>query len=251
MITNLSETDCRARAIADNIARVRGQIASALHRAGRQENAVTLCAVTKTRPVSDCLATIAAGVSDLGENYVQEAREKIPALRAALPPGENMTCHLVGHLQTNKIKYAVAFADVFQTVDSEDCLRGIAKSRQKLYNVATIGDNGFQTARVLIEINLSGSAGRAGIAPETALDFATMAHEIPGITLCGFMGMAPQTESPDAARPYFARLKKLFDALPAENARILSMGMSGDYEAAIAEGATLVRIGTAIFGQRD
>jgi len=241
----------RDREIADNIARVRERIADALHRTGREQNAVTLCAVTKTRPVSDCLAAIAAGVSDLGENYVQEAREKIPAVRAALPPGQSLTCHLVGHLQTNKIKYAVHFADIFQTVDSAECLRGIAKEAQKLYNDATIDNGGFQTVQVLVEINLAGSEGRAGIAPEAADDFVEIARETPGIALCGFMGMAPATQSPDEARPYFARLKKMWDNLPTENRRILSMGMSGDYEVAIAEGATLVRIGTAIFGARQ
>ncbi|MBC8140245.1 MAG: YggS family pyridoxal phosphate-dependent enzyme [Armatimonadetes bacterium] len=245
---NLTE---RNREIADNIARVRERIAGALHRAGREQNAVTLCAVTKTRPVSDCLAAIAAGVSDLGENYVQEAREKIPAVRAALPSHQSLTCHLVGRLQTNKIKYAVHFADVFQTVDSIECLRGIAKEAQKLYNVATITNGGFQTVQILVEINLAGSEGRAGIAPETAIDFAEIARETPGIALCGYMGMAPATQSADEARPYFASLKKLWDELPPENRRILSMGMSGDYEAAIAEGATLVRIGTALFGARN
>lgn len=240
----------RDREITGNIARVRERIAGALQDIGREQNAVTLCAVTKTRPVSDCLAAIAAGVSDLGENYVQEAREKIPAVRAALAPDQTLTCHLVGHLQTNKIKYAVHFADVFQTVDSAECLRGIAKEAQKLYNDATIRKCGFQMVQVLVEINLAGSAGRTGIAPESASDFVAMARETPGIALRGLMGMAPATDTPDEARPYFARLKKLWDELPPENRHVLSMGMSGDYEAAIGEGATLVRIGTAIFGAR-
>ena len=250
MQNTLDATNSRSREIADNIARIREQIAHAAASAGREENAVTLCAVTKTRPVSDCLAAVSAGVHDLGENYVQEAREKIPAVRAALPSDAAITCHLIGHLQTNKIKYAVQFADIFQTVDSEECLQGIAKSAQKLYNVATIERAGFQTTRVLVEVNLSGSGARAGISPESALEFALKAREIPGITLNGFMGMAPYTENGNDARPYFARLKKLFDALPTENRRILSMGMSGDFQAAIQEGATLVRIGTAIFGRR-
>lgn len=245
------ETDHRAREIFDNIERVREQIAVAAESVGRKQNDITLCAVTKTRPVSDCLAAIAACVTDLGENYVQEAREKIPAVRAALPGNKPFKCHLIGHLQTNKIKYAIQFTNVFQTVDSEECLQGIAKSAQKLYNVATIDEASFQTAQVLIEVNLAGSAIRAGFSPESALEFALKARETPGIHLCGFMGMAPYTENSDAAKPYFAQLKKLFDALPAENRQILSMGMSGDFQAAIQEGATLVRIGTAIFGRRD
>ncbi|MBC7806198.1 MAG: YggS family pyridoxal phosphate-dependent enzyme [Akkermansiaceae bacterium] len=244
-------TEQRAREISDNIRRVREQIAVAAERAGQQENAITLCAVTKTRPVSDCLAAVSAGVSNLGENYVQEAREKIPAIRAALPDRSPITCHLIGHLQTNKIKHAVHFTNVFQTVDSEECLQGIAKSIQKLYNGATTDQASFQTARVLIEVNLAGSESRAGIAPESAIEFALKAREIPGILLSGFMGMAPYVEKADEARPYFARLKKFFDALPTENRQILSMGMSGDFQAAIQEGATLVRIGTAIFGRRE
>jgi pyridoxal phosphate enzyme (YggS family) len=240
----------RASEISDNIQRLREQIAGAADRAGREKNAITLCAVTKTRPLSDCLAAVSAGVTNLGENYVQEAREKIPAIRAALPTDRSITCHLIGHLQTNKIKYAVPFTNLFQTVDSEECLQGIAKSAQKLYNVATIDQAGIQTAQVLVEVNLAGSEGRAGVSPESAVEFALKARDTPGVTLLGFMGMAPYTENGDEARPYFARLKKLFDALPVENRQILSMGMSGDFEAAIREGATLVRIGTAIFGRR-
>ncbi len=251
MTDTFIETDERAREISDNVARVREQIARATERSGREENAVTLCAVTKTRPVRDCLAAVQAGIQDVGENYVQEAREKIPALRSLLPDNVSLKCHLIGHLQTNKIKYAVRFADIFQTVDSEECLQGIAKSTQKLYNDANIVTGNFQQARVLIEINLSGDAGRAGVSPEHALDLVGQAQKMQGVALCGLMGMAPAVENSDAARPYFARLKTLFDALPSANRQILSMGMSGDFQAAIQEGATLVRIGTAIFGARN
>ncbi|MBC8134447.1 MAG: YggS family pyridoxal phosphate-dependent enzyme [Fibrella sp.] len=245
------ETGHRAREILDNIKRIRDEIAIHASSVGRKENAITLCAVTKTRPVTDCLSAIHAGVTDLGENYVQEAREKMPAVRAALSGSTPVTCHLIGHLQTNKIKYAVHFTDVFQTVDSEECLQGIAKSAQKLYNVATIDQASFQTTRVLIEVNLAESEIRAGIPPESAIEFALKARETPGIALSGFMGIAPYGEDAETARPYFARLKKLFDALPEQNRQILSMGMSGDFQVAIQEGATLVRIGTAIFGKRD
>lgn len=244
------QTDRRAREIFDNVQRVRERIAIAAASVGREENAITLCAVTKTRPVSDCLAVLSAGVSDIGENYVQEAREKIPALRAATPAYNSFNSHLIGHLQTNKIKYAVHFTDVFQTVDSEECLQGIAKSVQKLYNGENISEASFQKARVLIEVNLAESESRAGVSWNAAMEFALRARETPGISLDGLMGMAPSVETPDDARDYFARLKQLFDALPAENRRILSMGMSGDFQAAIQEGATLVRIGTAIFGAR-
>lgn len=250
MTDTFDETEHRHREIFDNIQCVRERIAHAAATVGQKENAVTLCAVTKTRPVSDCLAAIAAGVTDLGENYVQEAREKIPALRAALADDARFHCHLIGHLQTNKIKYAVQFTDIFQTVDSEECLQGIAKSMQKLYNVANNNTAGFQPARILIEVNLAGSEARAGVSPESAIEFALKARETPGVTLNGLMGMAPTVDTPDQARPYFARLKKLFDGLPVENRQILSMGMSGDFQAAIQEGATLVRIGTAIFGVR-
>lgn len=250
-MTDFTHTsDERAREIADNIARVRERLARAAEAASRLPNEITLCAVTKTRPVSDCLAAVAAGVTDLGENYVQEAREKIPAVRAAL--GETaITCHLIGHLQTNKIKYAAHFTDVFQTVDSQECLQGIAKMRQKLYNGANDRGKSVSQARVLIEVNLSNDPNRAGISVQSALAFAEIARTTEGIALCGFMGMAPVVENPDDARPHFSRLRKLFDFLPAANRQILSMGMSGDFEAAISEGATLVRVGTAIFGTRS
>lgn len=251
MTDDFPEEKRRTREISDNIARLRERITAAALQAGRGENAVTLCAVTKTRPVSDCLAAVAAGVADLGENYVQEAREKIPAVRALLPESFSLICHLIGNLQTNKIKYAVHFADIFETVDSKECLQGIAKSMQKLYNGENPAMPGSGSARVLIEVNLAGGDGRAGVSPDAALDLALSAREMPGIQLSGFMGIAPPTSTGDEARPYFARLKGLFDALPSENRQILSMGMSGDFEAAIREGATLVRIGTAIFGARS
>jgi len=237
------ETSTRKRQIAENIAQVRERIARVATAAGRKENDITLCAVTKTRPVADVLAAVAAGVQDIGENYVQEAREKIPAVRAALSPETPLRCHLIGHLQTNKVKYVIEFAQVIHSVDSEDLLQEIAKRVQKLYNVAT-------RISVLIEVNLTGDPGRAGIVPEETPDLVARANAIPMIALSGLMGMAPPVAHPDDARPYFARLKRLFDALPSENRQILSMGMSGDFEAAITEGATLIRVGTAIFGQR-
>ena len=239
----------RPREIAENIARVQERIAAACARAARPFNAVTLCAVTKTRPVEDVLAAIAAGVCDIGENYVQEARDKIPAVRAQRA-GADFTCHLIGHLQTNKVKYAVRFADVLQTVDSKECLQEIAKCIQKLYNTGDGQEQSARSLRILIEVNLSGSAGRAGVAPEAALELAGTARETPGVTLAGLMGIAPEWGGEDTARPHFARLREIFEQLPPENRQILSMGMSGDFAAAIAEGATLLRIGTAIFGAR-
>lgn len=237
------ETRIRDQEIAENIAHVRERIARAAEVAGRDVNAITLCAVTKTRPVADVLSVVRAGVYDIGENYVQEAREKVPAVRAALPEETPLNCHLIGHLQTNKVKYAIEFAQIIHSVDSEDLLQAIAKRVQKLYN-------GETKLKVLIEVNLSGGEMRSGISPETTLELVQRATEMPEITLCGLMGMAPPVSHSEQARPYFARLRQLFETLPSANRHLLSMGMSGDFEAAIAEGATLVRIGTAIFGAR-
>ncbi len=214
--------------IADNIARVREKIAKASARAGRSPDEVTLVAVTKKKPPSAVLDALAAGVTDVGENYVQEAEEK----RGQVLGG---SWHLLGHLQSNKAKLAVSLFDLIQSVDSMRL--AAALSRQGAKNPQAI----------LLQVHLGDEETKTGLPPEKTLDAAAEIAALPNLSLQGLMGIAPNGTDP---RPYFQELKRLFDQLPAANRQILSMGMSGDFGTAIEEGATLVRVGTAIFGAR-
>jgi len=208
--------------------------------AGRTAGEVRLVAVSKTFPVAAVREAIAAGVSDIGENYIQEAREKFEALQ-----GNPVAWHFIGHLQTNKAKYAVRMFDLIHTVDSyrlaleiNRCARNINKAQA-----------------VLIQVNVAGEASKSGVAPEEALPLIRRAAALENIAVKGLMALPPYFNAPEKVRPFFAALRQLRDRIDA--ARIaniamqeLSMGMTGDFEAAIAEGATLVRIGTALFGDR-
>ena len=214
--------------IADNIARVRQQIAQAAARAGRSPEEITLVAVTKKKPASAVLDALAAGVTAVGENYVQEAEEK----RGQVPGG---SWHLLGHLQSNKAKLAVSLFDLIQSVDSMRLAAALSRQAEG------------KPQAILLQVHLGDEETKTGLPPETALDAAAEIAALPNLSLHGLMGIAPNNTDP---RPYFQSLKRLFDQLPAVNRQILSMGMSGDFEAAIEEGATLVRVGTAIFGAR-
>ena len=214
--------------IADNIARVRGQIAEAAGRAGRSPEEITLVAVTKKKPAGAVKEALAAGVKAVGENYVQEAEEK----RRAVSGGD---WHLLGHLQSNKARLAVSLFDVIESIDSVKLAAAIGKHSLDMPQA------------VLVQVHLGEEETKTGFAPEAALEAATEIAALPNIALRGLMGIAPSGTDP---RRYFQQLKRLFDALPAGNREILSMGMSGDFEAAIEEGATSVRVGTAIFGAR-
>ncbi len=181
-------------------------------------------------------AAWAAGVREFGENYVQEARDKC----AQLSDLSELRWHLIGSLQSNKARLAVSLFEMVQTVDRLSLAQALSRAaveRQKELSV-------------LVEVNLAGSANRAGVAEAEALALCEQVSALPNLRLCGFMGMAPLCADVEATRPHFARLRQLFEGLPDSKRQVLSMGMSGDFEAAIAEGATLVRIGTALFGQR-
>jgi pyridoxal phosphate enzyme (YggS family) len=225
--------------IAGNVVHVRDRIAAAALRAGRSPDLVRLIAVTKTVAPAQIGAALRAGVTDFGESYMQEAMAKIPAVEAesgALQP----TWHFIGHLQSNKAKYSVQHFFLIHSVDNYHLAQEIGKQASKR----------GKTQAVLVEVNLSGAEQRAGVLIESALDLAAQVAEVPGVALRGLMGIAPQTESAEGARPHFRRLRALWDQLPEANRTVLSMGMSGDFEVAIEEGATHVRIGTALFGQR-
>lgn len=215
--------------IAENIDAVREQIAGAAGKAGRQPGDITLVAVSKKKPADAVIEAWEAGLTDFGENYVQEAAEK----RAVTDRGK---WHMMGHLQSNKAALAVSVFDLIQSVDSVKL--AAALGRQAL----------GQPQEILMQVHLGTEETKTGVPPEMAPETAAEIAAIPNLTLRGLMGIAPNGVDP---RPYFQQLKRLFEQLPAENRSILSMGMSSDFAVAIEEGATLVRVGTAIFGARS
>ena len=217
--------------IADNAAQVRDRIASAAKRAGRLPEDITLAAVSKRQPAEAITEALAAGLTQFGENYVQEAAEK----RSLVTGGH---WHLIGHLQSNKSKQAVALFDLIQSVDSVKLAREIG--RQALA--------AGKTQAILLQVHLGDEDTKTGVSPEAALDTAAEMVEINGLALRGLMGVPPLAVDP---RPYFVQLRTLFEQMPPDTRQTLSLGMSGDYVTAIEEGATLVRVGTAIFGARQ
>jgi pyridoxal phosphate enzyme (YggS family) len=220
-------------ALGERLAAVRARIASAARRAGRDPAAVRLIAATKTVAAPRVAEIVALGVRDLGENRVQEAVGKA----AGLPP--DVRWHLIGHLQTNKAARAASLFDVVHSVDSERVAEALSARRPE--EMAPL--------EVLIEVELTGIAGHTGLAPERLAEVASM----PRLRLQGLMTMAPWVSELEAARPTFARLRTLRDELEQRLGRQLpelSMGMSNDFEVAVEEGATMVRTGTALFGER-
>lgn len=228
--------------IADNVARVHERVAAACARAGRPAESVRLMAVSKTFPASAVREAHAAGMRLFGENRVQEFAEKAAELRDL-----DAEFHLIGHLQSNKSGKA---AELFHAVDSVDTVK-LARRLD-----ADAGRQGKRLA-VLLEINIGGESAKSGFgAEDPALEeLLQAAPELENIEVRGLMAIPPHTEDPEGARPYFGRLRKLHEKigarkLPAVKMEELSMGMSHDFEVAIAEGSTCVRVGTAIFGAR-
>lgn len=217
--------------IADNFRSVNERIAGAASRAGREFSDITLVAVSKKQSVAAIMEVLSAGATDIGENYVQEAADKRESVLSA-------RWHLLGHLQSNKAKVAVALFDLVQSVDSLKLARALGAQAQA----------SGKDQKILLQVHLGDEETKFGLLPETVADSAAEIAELPGVTLQGLMGIAPNGVE---ARPYFQQLRAIFEALPAKNAQILSMGMTGDFESAIEEGATLIRIGTAIFGPRS
>jgi len=229
-----------AETIQGRLKRVKDRIAKAALGCGRDPKAVKLVAVSKTVPVDRVWAAISAGVTDLGENYVQEAREKIEALGR-----ETVSWHFIGHLQSNKAKYAVKLFDLIHSVDSLKLAKEVDRRARAVGKVQ----------KVLVQVNISGEATKSGIETEQAVALVHQMAHLNNLSICGLMTMPPYFNAPEKVRPYFRALKDLHDLIRTEAIRNvsmaeLSMGMTGDFEAAIQEGATLVRIGTAIFGER-
>ena len=223
--------------VLSNLRDVRDRIAAAAARSGRPADAVRLVAVTKTVDVEVIRTLLDAGQRDLGENRPQQFRD-----RAATMAGLDIRWHMIGHLQRNKVKYVVPTAAMIHSVDSLDLAEDLSRRAEGL---------GLR-ARCLIEVNVSGEASKEGVPPAEAMDLGPAVAELPGLELAGLMTMAPIVDDPEATRPVFAALRELGDrlnragGLPAPLTE-LSMGMTQDYEVAIEEGATLVRVGTALF----
>ena len=226
--------------IADRLAEVQARIARAARSAGRDPASVTLVAVSKTFPLPAIREAYAAGHRTFGENRVQEALDKISAL-SDLP----IEWHLLGHLQSNKAKKAAPAFATIQSVDSVDLLRKIDAAA---YEAA-------RTPAVLIQVDLAGESTKFGVPPAGVPKLVEAAAECRAARLTGLMTLPPPPDIPEDARPWFRRMRELRDGwvaagIPAGMLRELSMGMSGDFEVAVEEGATLVRVGTAIFGER-
>jgi len=229
--------------IAKNIAQVRERIAAAARRAGRNPDEITLMGVTKTFPAERIREGYAAGLRVFGENRVQEFAGKADALRDL----RDVEWHLIGHLQTNKTAKA---AELFDAVDSVDSVR----MAEKLNAFAAGAD---KTLSVLIEINVGGERAKSGVAPgsDELEQILQSAPRWGSLKICGLMSVPPYTEDPEGSRGYFRQIRQIRDsiaarALPTIGTAVLSMGMSHDFEVAIEEGATCVRVGTAIFGER-
>ena len=224
--------------IGERAVHVLGRVARAAAKCGRKGEDVRLVAVGKTQPAEFIGEALEAGLAVFGENYVKEAERKI----RAFPQAE---WHLIGKLQRNKVKKAVSLFSWIQTVDSLGLLGEISRRAEEAGKVMP----------VLVEVNLAGEKSKAGVDPEELAELIEAAPGLPGITLRGLMAIPPWTEDPEESRPYFVRLRgMLSDFVSRGGAELkmteLSMGMSNDFEAAIEEGATMVRVGTAIFGSR-
>jgi pyridoxal phosphate enzyme (YggS family) len=238
--------------IAENLAEVRGRIAEAARRAGRSAAEITLVAVSKTFPADRIREAWDAGQRDFGENKVQEGLQKIADTADIVDKGASVEqgprWHLIGHLQSNKARKAGAVFSVIQSVDSLELL-------SRLDGAADDRPAGSPPLEVLVQVDLAGEATKFGAEPGEATGIVRAALDAKAVTLAGLMLMPPWNDDQEKTRPWFARIRKFRDRLidegiHAASLRHLSMGMSHDYEAAIEEGATIVRVGTAIFGRR-
>lgn len=226
--------------VAENILKIREKIAAAARRAGRHPGEIRLMAVTKTVPDDRVREAISAGVDLLGENYVQEARGKIEKLGRVVP------WHFTGHLQTNKAKYAVSLFEMIHSVDRIELASELNRRAEAAGRVLP----------VLIEVNIGGEESKSGVAFPAAKELIRQAAKLSSLRIKGLMTMPPWQADPEEVRPCFIALRRLKEEVTEENignVRLeeLSMGMSGDFEAAVEEGATIVRIGRGIFGERQ
>jgi pyridoxal phosphate enzyme (YggS family) len=225
--------------IESNLQEIQGRISSAARAAGRDPASVALVAVSKTRPADEVIQAFRSGQTIFGENYVQELVSK-----AAEVP-ETVQWHFIGHLQSNKVKYIAGLVALIHSVDRLSLAQEISRQYGKL----------GRCCDVLLQVNISGELTKSGTTEAETLQLARDVSLLPHVRVKGLMTMPPFFDDPEAARPFFAALHRLSQIIAAENIpgvimEELSMGMSGDFEAAIQEGATLVRVGTSIFGTR-
>ena len=226
--------------ISDNLRLVEENIAAACKRAGRRREEVKLIAVSKTHPVEAIKEAVRYGIRSFGENKVQELKEKMETL------GDELDWHLIGHLQTNKVKYVVGKVSLIHSLESIRLAEALEKEAVKR---GVIVD-------VLVEVNIAGEDTKFGVLPENVEDFIREVAKFEHIRVKGLMTVAPIAQKSEENRKYFKNLNKIMVDLNSKNIHnvsmnVLSMGMTGDYETAIEEGATLVRVGTGIFGHRD
>ena len=226
--------------IRENLDIVERNIQAACDKAGRDRSEVTLVAVSKTKPVSDLMEAYDAGIRVFGENKVQELVEKMEKM-----PGD-IHWHMIGHLQRNKVKYIVGKVDLIHSVDNTELAEEINRR----------ADTAGVVQDILIEVNIADEETKFGIAREKVRDFYVNISKLPYVNVRGVMCIAPYVVDPEQNRHYFADLRKIFVDITnniVDNNRvdIMSMGMTGDYQVAIEEGATLIRVGTGIFGARN
>ena len=230
-----------ATSLVERIAEVRARLIAAAHRSNRPVDEITLVAVSKTHPAEAVREAIAAGLDNFGENRVQEAESKIPDVGRTAA-----RWHLIGHLQSNKTRRAVELFDCIHSLDSPDLARRLNRICDELER---------QELPVLIQVDLGHETSKTGAEEKDVSELVAVISDCPRLWLKGLMTLPPFFDEPESVRPYFRRLRELRDGLKAKGAFAdhpgeLSMGMTHDFEIAIEEGATMVRVGTAIFGER-
>jgi pyridoxal phosphate enzyme (YggS family) len=226
--------------IQQNLSCIQEKIAAAAANSGRQLEDIHLVAVTKTIPAERIRQAIASGIKHIGENRVQEATSKAKLI------SEGVTWHLVGHLQRNKVKQAIQIFDLIHSLDSLRLAEMIEKRAQEL----------DRTVNCLVQVNVAGEDTKYGLAPEQVIPLLKQISSLSHLNICGLMTVAPYVDNPEEVRPVFRHLREMAEEterlkLPRVSMNELSMGMSGDFEVAIEEGATMIRVGSAIFGDRD
>jgi len=233
----MDDTSARCETIRGNLASIRDRIAAAARRSGRDPAAVTLVAITKTVPAEIVRVAVELGVKDLGENRVQEAKPKIPLV------GPGPVWHFVGRLQTNKAKDAAALCQLVHSVDRAELAQALNRAGEAL----------GRPVRALVQLNVTGASQQGGVAPAETDAFVEMCLRLPYLRMDGVMAIGPYPASGDEIREAYRRTREVavrFERMAGRAPAVMSAGMSGDFEAAIEEGSTLVRIGTALFGER-
>ncbi len=226
--------------ILENIEKVRQNIEAACKKSGRNPEEITLIAVSKTKPYTDIEEALPSGILDYGENKVQELSEKYDILP------KDIRWHMIGHLQRNKVKYLVGKVSLIHSVDSLRLANQIETEFAKKDMIAN----------VLIEVNMAEEESKFGISAGDTLELIKAMSILPHLRIQGLMTIAPYTDNPETNREYFSKMKKLSVDIREKNIdnvnmNVLSMGMTGDYQVAIEEGATMIRVGTGIFGERN